>query len=173
MTRWSGRDPSILACSVPCPSHFDETASSEQCFQGLCKGVGHIDCRGGNFADPAGTILNAFGKAFRDAGRQWTTELCFQDSDGDGKTNGEELGDPCCVWSPTSPSLVDSDYRISHPGHAEDVTDSQGPTAAECKALQESQGAAAAFDKQAFVDSLYNEGEDRHNATFRFVLSAV
>jgi len=24
--------------------------------------------------------------------------LCEMDSDGDGKTNGEELGDPDCVW---------------------------------------------------------------------------
>ena len=24
--------------------------------------------------------------------------LCQEDSDGDGLTNGAELGDPCCVW---------------------------------------------------------------------------
>ena len=29
---------------------------------------------------------------------RWTRELCEKDSDGDGFTNGEELGDPCCIW---------------------------------------------------------------------------
>ncbi len=28
----------------------------------------------------------------------WTKELCEMDSDEDGATNGEELGDPCCKW---------------------------------------------------------------------------
>lgn len=28
------------------------------------------------------------------------TELCSLDSDGDNWTNGEELGDPCCIWHP-------------------------------------------------------------------------
>lgn len=63
-------------------------------------------------------------------------ELCNEDSDGDGKTNGEELGDPCCVWHSAALSTVEADYRISHPGHAEDVTESAGPTASECQALQ-------------------------------------
>ena len=30
--------------------------------------------------------------------QRWTTALCRSDSDGDGKTNGEELGDPFCIW---------------------------------------------------------------------------
>ena len=33
---------------------------------------------------------------------QWTEALCHMDSDGDGRTNGEELGDPDCVWQPAS-----------------------------------------------------------------------
>ena len=41
-------------------------------------------------------------------------ELCRKDSDGDGKTNGEELGDPNCVWvQGTVPQLPDG---LSHPG---------------------------------------------------------
>ena len=35
---------------------------------------------------------------FAQQGRAWTLELCEKDSDGDGFTNGEELGAPCCVW---------------------------------------------------------------------------
>ena len=46
-----------------------------------------------------GDALNEFGKAFREAGYTWTSELCHADADGDGQSNGFELGDPCCCWS--------------------------------------------------------------------------
>ena len=39
------------------------------------------------------------GKAFSAAGQLWTLTLCSADSDGDGLSNGEELGDPCCTCS--------------------------------------------------------------------------
>ena len=40
--------------------------------------------------------------------------LCKEDSDGDGMTNGQELGDPNCVWTEgTIPSRTDN---ITHPG---------------------------------------------------------
>ena len=29
----------------------------------------------------------------------WTDDLCNADTDADGKTNGEELGDPDCTWT--------------------------------------------------------------------------
>ena len=37
------------------------------------------------------------------------------DSDGDGKTNGQELGDPTCAWTPAGapPSRTEN---ITHPG---------------------------------------------------------
>ncbi|RHX97125.1 hypothetical protein DYB25_012429, partial [Aphanomyces astaci] len=40
---------------------------------------------------------NPFGIAFSSAGGKWTPELCKADSDNDGATNGEELGDPYCT----------------------------------------------------------------------------
>ena len=44
----------------------------------------------------------------------WDSCICNQDSDGDGKTNGEELGDPKCIWTPgQAPARTTS---ISHPG---------------------------------------------------------
>ena len=50
--------------------------------------------------------------------KEWKT-LCLLDSDGDGFTNGEELGDPDCVWvkgeRPKGPA-------ISHPGRCYFVT---------------------------------------------------
>jgi hypothetical protein len=43
--------------------------------------------------------LACAGKAFSAAGQLWTLTLCSADSDGDGLSNGEELGDPCCTCS--------------------------------------------------------------------------
>eukprot|EP00928_Gymnodinium_smaydae_P020393 TRINITY_DN17880_c0_g1_i2.p1 TRINITY_DN17880_c0_g1~~TRINITY_DN17880_c0_g1_i2.p1 ORF type:complete len:485 (+),score=51.98 TRINITY_DN17880_c0_g1_i2:116-1570(+) len=42
-------------------------------------------------------------------------KICLLDADGDGMTNGEELGDPCCTWQPG----VRAPYRVwnlTHPG---------------------------------------------------------
>ena len=41
---------------------------------------------------------------------------CKEDSDGDGFTNGDEVGDPCCIWNwGDVPSRT---TNISHPGTA-------------------------------------------------------
>ena len=46
--------------------------------------------------------------------QKWDGCLCREDSDGDGRTNGEELGDPNCVWTEGDlPEIVDG---ITHPG---------------------------------------------------------
>ena len=52
----------------------------------LWSGVGHAGKGGGG-------ALNAFGEAFAAAGHTWTKELCNADTDGDGFSNGAELGD--------------------------------------------------------------------------------
>ncbi|XP_033727143.1 peptidyl-glycine alpha-amidating monooxygenase A-like [Pecten maximus] len=70
-------------------------------------GVGHLNPRGGG-------NINPFGKDFKNAGMKWTRALCEMDSDGDGETNGQELGDPDCVWTKGSVAAVTKD--ISHPG---------------------------------------------------------
>ena len=44
----------------------------------------------------------------------WTRELCMMDSDGDGRTNGEELGDPRCVWTPRGGAPTNT--ASGHPG---------------------------------------------------------
>lgn len=52
---------------------------------------------------------------------QWTRELCLHDSDGDGLTNGQELGDPCCLWNTSNDNPVG--FRtsfLSHPGDPSD-----------------------------------------------------
>ncbi|XP_041370971.1 uncharacterized protein LOC121384577 [Gigantopelta aegis] len=71
------------------------------------KGLGHLNALGGG-------SLNPFGEDFKRASKKWTTALCEKDSDGDGLTNGQELGDPECVWAPNDfPSRL---KNITHPG---------------------------------------------------------
>ena len=40
--------------------------------------------------------------------------MCGLDSDGDGLTNGQELGDPECTWKPGNTPA--RSRRLSHPG---------------------------------------------------------
>ncbi|GMF10744.1 unnamed protein product [Phytophthora lilii] len=69
--------------------------------------IGHLD--------PAGeTGLSDFGEAFSKAGNAWTTALCQEDTDGDGYTNGQELGDPCCTWTTSNTAGLITD-GVSHP----------------------------------------------------------
>ncbi|XP_064649344.1 temptin-like [Lineus longissimus] len=76
----------------------------------LWAGVGHWSPAGSNARNP-------FGLAFKAAGYSWTQTLCKADSDGDGKTNGQELGDPNCDWViGKAPATSDG---ISHPGICE------------------------------------------------------
>jgi hypothetical protein len=68
----------------------------------------------GHLMDNAGGVLNSFGSDFLAAG-SWTTALCNADTDGDGYSNGYELGDPACIWYPGGPP-PERITGISHPG---------------------------------------------------------
>lgn len=57
---------------------------------------------------------------FKAAGEKWTKELCEKDSDGDGFTNGQELGDPTCTWKPGQPQ-IELETILSQPGVATSV----------------------------------------------------
>ncbi|XP_076111680.1 tyramine beta-hydroxylase-like [Mytilus galloprovincialis] len=46
----------------------------------------------------------------------WDTTLCQMDSDGDGMTNGYELGDPNCVWVAGQGITPERVIDITHPG---------------------------------------------------------
>ena len=75
-------DPDIVALGLGAPF--------------LCDAVGHSKCDGP--VNHGNTALNLFGADLKTAGFKWTKELCEKDSDGDGLTNGEELGNRG-VWS--------------------------------------------------------------------------
>jgi hypothetical protein len=69
---------------------------------GAWHAVGHVAPRPQEYPTYVlgGFPRNQFGLDFAAAGHRWTVDLCQKDSDGDGRTNGEELGDPDCVWRP-------------------------------------------------------------------------
>jgi hypothetical protein len=71
--------------------------------------LGHVDPKGDG-------DLNVFGEAFEDADEKWTKTLCELDSDNDGQTNGQELGDPCCLWTPGNDDQLIYNTGLSHPG---------------------------------------------------------
>jgi hypothetical protein len=43
--------------------------------------------------------------------------ICQIDSDKDGVTNGEEMGDPCCTWTPGSDRRKYRVWNLTHPGN--------------------------------------------------------
>jgi dopamine beta-monooxygenase len=79
-------------------------------------GIGHEKPRGGG-------KLNPFGLAFSQEGKRWTVELCEADSDGDGQSNGFELGDPQCIW--VRGEIPDRTVGLSNPGDPTSVSQIQ------------------------------------------------
>lgn len=70
--------------------------------------MGHVNRESG------GPNFNAFGAEFKRSGRNWAA-VCALDSDGDGMTNGEELGDPNCTWT-VGAGDEGLERPIGHPG---------------------------------------------------------
>jgi len=72
-------------------------------------GVGCINChnsaRGGDARNPFGRDLGG--------STDWAS-VCPDDSDGDGLSNGDELGDPDCIWTRGDTPARETD--ISNPG---------------------------------------------------------
>eukprot|EP00741_Cyanophora_paradoxa_P024939 tig00000056_g24073.t1 len=115
---------SCLVVLVLAGAHFFSLAEARQSYQrSIPNGanvkrngvswpaVGHVTASGSSGA------VDAFGAAFAAAGHRWTAALCQADSDGDGYSNGWELGDPCCTWTVGTTPLRTTD--ISNPGLAD------------------------------------------------------
>mmetsp|Transcript_42135 Transcript_42135/g.51161 ORF Transcript_42135/g.51161 Transcript_42135/m.51161 type:complete len:252 (+) Transcript_42135:98-853(+) len=107
--------PASMVVAVPNGDRVDCPPTVEGCHhyraKVYCQTVLHTSCERGSSKQ-----LNAFGLAYSLAGYRWTKELCEADSDGDGATNGEELGDPCCEWEDHTSNPLAS--QVSHPGFA-------------------------------------------------------
>jgi len=43
--------------------------------------------------------VTSIASTFYKAGQQWSKAFCMADADGDGQSNGLEMGDPCCKWT--------------------------------------------------------------------------
>jgi len=142
---------------VPCPVGQEDECkvNPNKGTEGLCYGVGHESCSGGG-------ALNPFGIQFLINEYQWTEDLCENDADGDGQTNGEELGDPCCLWVngaedvPSGYLMQLAGWEVSHPGFASTTTGQR----ALCDAYTSS-------DKGSIRTSFYLEGEDQHSFELR------
>jgi len=78
---------------------------------GFGQALGHVGTDSGK--------RNVFGEAFGVA-MDWA-QICKLDSDGDGLTNGQELGDPCCKWSSGNDAVLVTG-KYSHPGDATSKT---------------------------------------------------
>ena len=89
----------------------------------------HVNARGGG-------ARNAFGRSFAAANNSWTANLCNQDSDGDGFTNGAELGDPDCMWRRGAAQRE----AVSNPADANDQPMAPVPDAAMDPPLPEDMG---------------------------------
>lgn len=87
-------------------------------------------------------LRNPFGLAW-DVNRNWTKEFCQADADGDGQTNGQELGDPCCVWSIGHDERLQRLTGLSNPGNKSSVSDANLWKNVDCAAAAKQQTSSA------------------------------
>jgi len=76
--------------------------------------IGHMNPNGGG-------PRNEYGVAFGKAHSSYGPALCAVDSDGDGQSNGFELGDECCTWTHAAQTPLQS-TSISNPGDKASVS---------------------------------------------------
>eukprot|EP00325_Prymnesiales_sp_UTEX-LB-985_P013820 CAMPEP_0174754510 /NCGR_PEP_ID=MMETSP1094-20130205/105775_1 /TAXON_ID=156173 /ORGANISM="Chrysochromulina brevifilum, Strain UTEX LB 985" /LENGTH=573 /DNA_ID=CAMNT_0015960381 /DNA_START=33 /DNA_END=1754 /DNA_ORIENTATION=+ len=86
-------------------------------FDSVWPALGHVAPLPDAYKGAEGFPRNPFGLDFKAHGFQWTRELCEKDSDGDGLSNGMELGDPHCMWETGAP-MPAFNGNLSHPGFA-------------------------------------------------------
>ncbi len=89
-------------------------------------------------AAPPGAPLTVFGRDAEASGRSPTWSALFElDSDGDGLTNGEELGDPEGLWSIGDPNPAGD---ISDPNDPNDPGEGGDPTTDDTSLIPAQQG---------------------------------
>jgi uncharacterized protein (TIGR03382 family) len=112
------------------PTHVDNIPNGAVVAEGSTRSCQHCHVNSGG-----GEGWNELGKAFLEQGDanpdanptdqnlgytgepDWNADICNEDSDGDGFSNGEELGDPNCIWSiGDTPEITDG---ITNAGDAD------------------------------------------------------
>lgn len=78
----------------------------------------------GHISDTDPGARNDFGSAFSKAKLTWTQSVCEADTDGDGQSNGFEMGDECCQWHVgcKNESFLATD-SLSFPGDKSSLSD--------------------------------------------------
>lgn len=129
--------------------------------------LGHVNPAGGG-------ANNQFGKDFDKAGRKWTKAFCAMDSDGDGQTNGQELGDPCCEWSATGSAKVLWTEGVSHPGLSSKTSDPALWTAVNCSSSSSAANPTdASSDKVGATEAPEKSGNSPANVATSVLAFAV
>ena len=79
----------------------------------------HVSSRGGGRRTPFGQDVRDFIRGSSCA-EFWEAELAALDSDGDGRSNGEELLDPSGSWRPQASPCPGDSARVTNPGVSDD-----------------------------------------------------
>lgn len=122
----------------------------------------------------------AFGHDYMQTGGNWS-ELCRMDSNKDGLTNGQHLGDPCCQWRPSTDYFSlggHREYRRWHLTHPSERGDISLANMAETLSLGDSPTACSnAYDaatyKQQLLTFYYHNAEGAHVDVSYHPLKAV
>jgi hypothetical protein len=83
----------IAACLVGAALSFPNDANTIPNGNNVLGGALAVAHPGGNTK-----ALTSFARDYQAAGHAWTVALCQKDSNKDGITNGQHLGDPNCGW---------------------------------------------------------------------------
>lgn len=102
----------IIAISVAC---LYGTLYGTETFMNVLPVFEEARCSICHTSDPnINPALNSFGSDFKVNGNQWNSTLANKDSDQDGYSNGDELGDP------EGDGETDVNYIRSNPGNSDD-----------------------------------------------------
>ncbi|KAH8044602.1 hypothetical protein JL721_12813 [Aureococcus anophagefferens] len=110
--------------------------------------------RSGGVSAAGGGARNSFGDDFAAAGFAWTPWLCEADSDGDGQSNGFELGDPCCCWE------AEAAWALQQAPYFPPVTRRRAASARTQAQTRRLRGAGVSLPGDASSTSPANDDED-------------
>ena len=124
-------------------------------------GICHQNSSGGGARTVFGEDVKSFGSDGLNV--SWVG-ICDRDSDGDGFTNGQELGDPDCIWmiGDPSPEAMVTDPRDpeSYPADRQDQEIAAGENAAGESAAGETAAGESAAGEVANEDNNSEESMD-------------